>query len=238
MRDGPCESAGTANSTPWVPAPETLSARVCWKEITPDEKAMPFTDQIKNYARKLTENRPDAHVLRTLVRERKPAAVAFQDDGIVPNNPRFPVAIYPGAVRVNAKAFDPATIMDTLFETNGWGRSWRDTIYDFVHYHSQIHEVMGVARGIAKIECGGIKGRILTVRPGDVLVLPAGTGHRLIEASRDFQVVGAYPENGTYDECTDTRERPDAAKRIAKVRKPRRDPVYGRNGPLARLWRG
>ena len=73
--------------------------------------------------------------------------------------------------------------------------------------------------------------------PATWSILPAGTGHRLIEASRDFLVVGAYPENGTYDECTDTRDRPDAIKRIAKVRKPSRDPVYGSSGPLTQLWR-
>jgi uncharacterized protein YjlB len=147
------------------------------------------------------------------------------------------VLFYRGAIALTAPAYDPATIIDTLFESNGWGRSWRDTVYDFVHYHSQIHEVMGVARGSAKIECGGVKGRVLKVKAGDVLVLPAGTGHRLIEASRNFLVVGAYPKDGTYDECTDTRERPDAIKRIARVRRPDRDPVYGVKGHLMRLWR-
>ena len=77
----------------------------------------------------------------------------------------------------------------------------------------------------------------LVSQSGDVLVLPAGTGHRLIDAGRNFLVVGAYPEDGTYDECTDTRERADAAKRIAKVRKPSKDPVYGTSGPLRRMWR-
>jgi uncharacterized protein YjlB len=77
----------------------------------------------------------------------------------------------------------------------------------------------------------------LSFKAGDVLVLPAGTGHRLIDASRNFLVVGAYPKEGTYDECTDTRECRDAAKRVAKVRKPSNDPVYGKNGPLTRLWR-
>ena len=198
---------------------------------------MPLTDQIKNYAKKIVENRPDPSTLRTLVRSRKPQAIRFRDDGIVPNNPRFPVLVYRRAVALNAKAFDPGTLIDALFETHGWARSWRDTVYDFVHYHSQIHEVMGVARGSAKIECGGIKGRVLSLKAGDVLVLPAGTGHRLIDASRDFLVVGAYPEKGgTYDECTDTRECADAAKRIAKVRKPAKDPVYGTSGPLTRLW--
>ena len=198
---------------------------------------MPLKDQIKNYAKKFVEDRPDPSMLKTMVRVRKPLAVLFSDDGIVPNNPHFPLLIYRGAVAVETEKFDAATVIDTLFETNGWGRSWRDTIYDFVHYHSQVHEVLGVARGTAKVEFGGVKGRIFTVKPGDVVVLPAGTGHRLIEASRDFLVVGAYPEDGTYDECTDTRDRPDAIKRIAKVRKPRRDPVYGSSGPLTQLWR-
>ena len=50
---------------------------------------MPLTDQIKNYAKKLVENRPDPSTLRTLVRSRKPLAIRFRDDGIVPNNPHF-----------------------------------------------------------------------------------------------------------------------------------------------------
>lgn len=198
---------------------------------------MPIKDQIKNYAKKLVENRPDVEELRSFVRTRKPLAVRFSDDGIVPNNPRFPLLVYRGVVSLNTSAFDAATIIDTLFESNNWGRSWRDTVYDFVHYHSQIHEVMGVARGTAKIECGGVKGRILTFKAGDVIILPAGTAHRLIEASRNFLVVGAYPEDGTYDECTDTRDRPDAIKRIAKVRKPRLDPIYGKKRGLTKLWR-
>lgn len=134
--------------------------------------------------------------------------------------------LYRGAVSFT-RSFDPASVIDTLFESNGWGRSWRDTVYDFVHYHSQIHEVMGIARGAAKIECGDIKGRILKLKAGDVAVLPAGTGHRLIEASRNFLVVGAYPEDGLYDECTDMRDRADA-----------KDPVFRARGPLTRLWSG
>ena len=198
---------------------------------------MVLKDQIKNYAKKLVEDRPDDATLYNLVRTRKPLAIRFADDGIVPNNARFPVLVYRGCVALETKRFDPATIIDNLFDANGWGRSWRDTVYDFVHYHSQIHEVMGVARGNAKIECGGIKGRVLALKGGDVVILPAGTGHRLIDLSRNFLVVGAYPEQGTYDECTDSRDRPDAIKRIAKVRKPVKDPVYGVGGGLSRHWK-
>jgi uncharacterized protein YjlB len=205
---------------------------------SPDEKIMPLKDQIKNYAKKLVENRPDQARLGAMLRPRKPLSLIFADDNIIPNNPRFPVIIYRGAVKVSGNRFNPAVVMDTLFETNGWGRSWRDTVYDFVYYHSQIHEVMGVARGTATLEFGGVKGRKVRLKAGDVAILPAGTGHRLIEASRNFRVVGAYPADGTYDECTDTRDRIEAAKRIAKTRRPDADPIFGKNGPLARLWRG
>ena len=199
---------------------------------------MPLKDQIKNYAKKLVEERPDPDRLRAMVRPRKPLTVRFSDDGIIPNNARFPVLVYRAAVKLLDKRYDPAVVIDTLFERNGWGKSWRDTVYDYVHYHSRIHEVMGVARGTATLEFGGIKGRQFKVKAGDVAILPAGTGHRLITSSRDFLVVGAYPADGTYDECTDIRERVEAAKRIAKTRRPRADPVYGRSGPLTKLWRG
>jgi uncharacterized protein YjlB len=135
-----------------------------------------------------------------MVRARKPVTQRFKDDGIVPNHPRWPVIVYRRAVGFQ-RDYDNGTVMDALFAANGWGRSWRDTIYDFVHYHSQVHEVLGVAKGHAHLECGGVKGRVLSLRAGDVVILPAGTGHRLIDASKGFLVVGAYPPDGDYDEC-------------------------------------
>jgi uncharacterized protein YjlB len=196
---------------------------------------MPLKDQVKNYARKLIEKQPDPTAARKLVRRRTPLIRYFSDDGIVPNHPSWPLIVYRKVIRFSDE-FDPATSIDTLFETNGWGRSWRDTIYDFVHYHSQTHEVLGVARGRAEVEFGGVKGRRLVLGAGDVAILPSGTGHRLLEASEDFLVVGAYPSSGIYDECTDSRDREKATRRIAKVRKPRSDPVYGKDTGLVALW--
>ncbi len=43
---------------------------------------MPIKDQIKNYAKKLVETRPDPTALRALVRAHKPLAFHFPDDGI------------------------------------------------------------------------------------------------------------------------------------------------------------
>jgi uncharacterized protein YjlB len=196
---------------------------------------MPIRDQVQNYARKLIETRPAPEEARNMVRRRKPQALRFSDDGIVPNHPHWPLVVYRDTVRFSNR-YSPDTVIDILFEANGWGRSWRGSIYDFIHYHSQIHEVLGVARGEATVEFGGVKGRRLDLRAGDIAILPAGTGHRLIEASRNFLVVGAYPPTGTYDECTDTRDHSDAIKRIAKVRKPAYDPVHGKDGTLLSLW--
>jgi len=169
------------------------------------------------------------------LRRRKPQTRRLTDDGDIPNNP-LPFMLYAGAVEL-ADSADPAAIFEQLFAANGWGDSWRNGIYDYVHYHSRIHEVLGIARGRARVRFGGDRGRIVEVKAGDVAVLPAGTGHQCLGASDDFLVVGAYPPSGTYDEC---RGAPDeharALQTIPEVALPRKDPLYGRDGPLLRLW--
>ena len=169
--------------------------------------------------------------------ERKPATFRFKDDGAVPNHPRWPLIHYRGPVNLPS-GVDPAAVFEVLFERNGWADSWRNGVYDYLHYHSRIHEVMGVARGTAIIRFGGRRGRKLRVKAGDVVVLPAGTGHQCLSMSKDFLVVGAYPATGTYDLCrTSSEEYARAVKTIPKVVPPRRDPVYGRDGKLLKLWK-
>jgi uncharacterized protein YjlB len=161
----------------------------------------------------------------------------FRDDGKIPNHPRWPVIVYWSAVQL-PRALDPAAIMEELFESNGWADSWRNGIYDYLHYHSRIHEVLGVARGSAKVRLGGDRGRTFKFGAGDVVILPAGTGHQCLNASRDFLVVGAYPPSGTYDECRpDADEHDRRVKSVAKVTRPRKDPAFGAKGPMLKLWK-
>jgi uncharacterized protein YjlB len=121
---------------------------------------------------------------------------------------------------------DLATVFEELFESNGWGDSWRDGIYDYVHYHSRIHEVLGIARGEGKVQFGGYRGRRLRLKADDVAVLPAGTGHQCLSASKDFLVIGAYPPSGKYDECTSSEDRERTVVGIPKVGRPQRPGLW------------
>jgi uncharacterized protein YjlB len=168
----------------------------------------------------------------------EPAAFLLPDDGLIPNNPTLPLLVYRGAIDLSGTP-DPEVVIEGVFGRNGWGDMWRNGIYPFTHYHSRIHEVLGVARGRAQVRFGGKLGRDIEIAAGDVAVLPAGTGHQRLSASRDLVVIGAYPPVGTYDLCRGTpAEYPRAKAVIGKVPLPDTDPVFGPDGPLTRLWRG
>jgi len=201
-----------------------------WTDMTILENAKEFVE------RRTGIGRPGGRKATQLRNTRKPKTARFTDDGLVPNHPRWPLVIYPAAVAFEDR-LDPAAVIEDLFEANGWGDTWRDGIYDYVHYHSQIHEALGVARGKGRVRFGGRKGRTFTLKAGDVAILPAGTGHQRLSADDTFLVVGAYPATGRYDECTTVEEHPSALKTIPKVPRPRKDPVYGSSGPLLALWK-
>jgi uncharacterized protein YjlB len=195
-------------------------------------------EDIKRHAEALTGYaRPGAARAQSLVRARKANAYRFADDGVTPNHPAWPLIHYRGVVRLD-EAFDPAAIFEVLFDAHGWRDGWRDGIYDFLHYHAHTHEVLGIARGTARVRFGGARGRTLTLKAGDVIVQPAGTGHQRLAASADLLVVGAYPAGSDYDERHPTKGDHDRAlASIARTPAPRTDPVYGGKGPLKTLWR-
>ena len=171
-------------------------------------------------------------------RKSKPHTYLFADDGSIPNNPSLPFVVFPKAIDLSGSP-DPEELIEETFARNGWVDIWRNGIYPYAHYHSQIHEGMGVARGRAKVRFGGENGQELDIGPGDVAVLPAGTGHQCLWASPDLMVIGAYPKSGKYDLCRGSKaEHAKALATIPLVPMPNSDPVYGENGPLLTLWRG
>lgn len=157
------------------------------------------------------------------------------DDGTFPNNERLPVLVYERAIEPGSE--DPAARFEEVFRQNGWGGTWRNGIYSYHHYHSTAHEVLGVARGTARVQLGGESGPVFEVEAGDVLVLPAGVAHKNLGSSPDFLVVGAYPEGQDYDmNYGRPGERPEADRNIRKTPLPEKDPVHGADGPLVEHW--
>ncbi|MFT4052990.1 MAG: cupin domain-containing protein [Novosphingobium sp.] len=146
----------------------------------------------------------------------------FKANGWVPNNPRLPVLIWRAAVAGVGETL--AEEFERLFAERGWRPDWRDGVFGYHHYHSTAHEALGVFSGRATLELGGPGGARVPLAPGDALMLPAGTGHRCMNASEDFQVVGAYPDGQDWDIC---REAPDqmAMERMRSLPDPPHNPV-------------
>jgi uncharacterized protein YjlB len=151
-------------------------------------------------------------------------------------NSRLPVLLYRAAFKLIASANAAATIEKT-FVRNGWSSGWRDGVYNYHHYHSTAHEVLGCYAGRALIQVGGPDGPVLEFKRGDVLLLPAGATHKSPESSKDFSVVGAYAQGRPYDLRRGREEELiEAERHISEVPLPERDPVYGENGPLKQHW--
>jgi uncharacterized protein YjlB len=166
-----------------------------------------------------------------------PLAIHFADDGEIPNNPDLPVLVYAQTIALHG---DSAVAIEHVFASNGWPPQWRNGIYDHHHYHSNAHEVLGIARGQVKVRLGGEQGRDFDLQAGDVVLLPAGTGHKCLDASDDLLVIGAYPPGQEdYDLLRGkASDRPSALRNIEQVPLPDSDPVHGAEGPLLQLWGG
>lgn len=161
-----------------------------------------------------------------------PETFTFPGDGAFPNSP-LPVLVYRGL----DLAADAARA-EEAFAAHNWLGAWRDGIFPFHHFHSTAHEVLAIVGGSARVTLGGPGGQTFDVGHGDVLVLPAGTGHRNEGSSGDFLVVGAYPDGMDWDlRRGDPDQYEEAQRNISAVPLPDADPVFGANGPLSRLWR-
>ena len=158
----------------------------------------------------------------------------FKDNGLIPNN-ALPLIVRHGAIRPSHP--DPAKAFEATFQKNGWTNSWRNGIHDYHHYHPNAHEVLGIAMGSGSVRFGGEDGELVGLTAGDVVVIPAGVGHALINSNGELLVVGAYAGGRDYDTLRDDPNVIAAARRrIAEVPLPDADPVDGPDGPVMKLW--
>jgi uncharacterized protein YjlB len=149
--------------------------------------------------------------------------------GGIPNHPRWPLLVYP-AVLESPSPED----FEEMFGRNRWPAAWRNGVFPFHHYHSNAHEALGVYAGEVTVLFGGEGGVTVTAKPGDVLVLPAGTGHKKVSSRGRLGIVGAYPQGARPDTVTDFHLSRQA--QVAAVPLPAADPVFGAAGPLFAHW--
>lgn len=160
----------------------------------------------------------------------------LEDDGVYPNNGYLCMLIYKGALVLGPE--DEAADIEKLFEDNKWSNTWKDGIFNYHHYYSNTHEVLGIFSGSAELQVGGPLGIYIKVVKSDVLIMPAGVAHKCLKSSDDFLVIGAYSEDIIHDiNCGNDGERPAADENISNVPLPKIDPVYGVSGPLIRQWK-
>ncbi|KAI5924526.1 RmlC-like cupin domain-containing protein [Camillea tinctor] len=114
---------------------------------------------------------------------------------------------------------------------------WRFTMYSTTHFHSTTHEVLCISHGKAKLCFGGEENpdRVeKVVEKGDVLIIPAGVGHRLLDdmtVNGGFEMVGSYPLGYHWDMCYGKKEEDAKVKNIGNLAWFEKDPIYGDKGP-------
>ena len=145
----------------------------------------------------------------------------------VPNS-KLPVLLYrallPSHTAHKAKTFRKH------FSIAGWKGMWTDTIYDYTHFHSNAHEVLGIAEGKVTLRLGGEDGSLFRLKAGDMLVLPAGIGHRRVGEDEGLKVVGAYPRGQSHYDMK------RQGRAIPTVTLPSTEPFYDTDGPLTKAW--
>lgn len=161
--------------------------------------------------------------------------IYFAEGETVPNHPDLPLVLHRSVL--SESVGDPAGAFEQAYSNNRWGGTWRNGIFPYHHYHSTAHEVLGIARGEALVQFGGPRGEEVNVSPGDVAVLPAGTGHKRLRSSGNLLVVGGYPKGQNADLIrADGRPTKKSLRAIRNVVLPDADPVAGPDGPLLDEW--
>lgn len=147
-----------------------------------------------------------------------------EDDGKISNHPNILLLIY-------------KTVLDdipVILNANDWSGEWLGSVH---HYHSNIHEVLAVKKGNVSLQLGGEQGETVEAEKGDVIILPAGYGHKRIEASKNYVNYGAYPGRVNVDMCYgELEENPEKVENIKKLLMPKYDPVFRQKRPTLDYW--
>lgn len=156
----------------------------------------------------------------------------FSDDGIIPNN-YLPVIVY----RDICQSDDFETWFIARFQANNWTNNWKNIVLRYDHFHSNTHEVLGLAKGNVKLMIGGEKGKILEFSAGDVIIIPAGVGHFSVSDNDDYLFIGGYPNGAEWDLLTGKESnRTDILSKIKYLPLPLYDPIFGELGQLHNSW--
>ena len=112
---------------------------------------------------------------------------------------------------------------------------WKLQMYSTSHFHSTSHELLCISTGSARL-CFGHEDNPSNITPtvsaGDVIVVPAGVAHRLLDdIEGGFEMVGSYPKGKSWDMCYGKKGEEKKIKEIEKLGWWKRDPVFGDEGP-------
>lgn len=68
-------------------------------------------------------------------------------------------------------------------------------------------------------------------------LLPAGTAHKKLESTNDFQIVGAYPNGADFDMEKGDEDKYEELKTLSQqVSIPAFDPIDGKQGAVQKYW--
>jgi len=164
----------------------------------------------------------------------QPALFYLEETPEFPNS-RLPVVLY--RLALDLSPFFKGQHIKTRFAHNQWTNAWDAGIFTYHHYHSTSHEVLGFYKGGTIVQLGGPEGPQVSVKAGDVLVIPAGVAHKNLGRESQVGCIGAYPDGRDFDINTGKPgERPGTDQRIAVLPVPEADPVYGPGMGICRLW--
>src|SRR4030095_13228459 len=91
-----------------------------------------------------------------MIMMKSPRKLYFEKGSDVPNS-TLPALLFRGVLPLNSS--DKIQRFRQTFQQNGWVGIWTDTIYDYTHFHSNAHEVLGIAKGTVTLLLGGETGR-------------------------------------------------------------------------------